>query len=137
MKKKHSSQFLSSSQYTNYQLKSTIITLCLFYKCVCKYVRSFYFRYIHMSVKPDNAYIYIYIVATLSFSFGLWGFIVGFKASLRQLQEFHYTPKIVTFQLCLVFLRLQSLIVNSILVPTGAIPCLPPLSPRVFANGKY
>ena len=90
-----------------------------------------------MSVKPDNAYIYIYIVATLSFSFGLWGFIVGFKASLRQLQEFHYTPKIVTFQLCLVFLRLQSLIVNSILVPTGAIPCLPPLSPRVFANGKY
>ncbi|XP_063877542.1 LOW QUALITY PROTEIN: organic solute transporter subunit alpha-like [Scylla paramamosain] len=90
--------------------------------------------YINMSMKPDNAYIYLYIISTVSFTFGLWGFIVGFKASLRQLQEFHYTPKIVTFQLCLVFLRLQALIVNSILVPTGAIPCLPPLSPRVFAN---
>lgn len=90
--------------------------------------------YVHMSMRPDNAYIYLYIVSISSFIFGLWAFIVGFKASLRQLQEFHYTPKIVTFQLCLVFLRLQGLIVNSILVPTGAIPCLPPFSPRVFAN---
>nr|XP_053652875.1 organic solute transporter subunit alpha-like isoform X2 [Cherax quadricarinatus] len=90
--------------------------------------------YTQLDMRPSNAYIYIYIISTLSFAFGLWAFIVGFKASLQQLQEFHYTPKIVTFQLCLVFLRLQAIIVNSILVPSGAIPCLPPISPRVFAN---
>lgn len=87
-----------------------------------------------MSMRLTNAYIYIYLFATTSFFFGLWAFIVGFKASLRQLQEFHYLPKIIAFQLCLVFLRLQTLIVNSILVPSGAIPCLPPISPSVFAN---
>lgn len=87
-----------------------------------------------MDMRPNNAYIYIYLVTTTSFFFGLWAFIVGFKASLRQLQEFHYTPKIVAFQLTLVFLRLQAIIVNSILVPSGAIPCLPPISPKVFAN---
>lgn len=90
--------------------------------------------YTHMDMRPNNAYIYIYLVTTTSFFFGLWAFIVGFKASLRQLQEFHYTPKIVAFQLTLVFLRLQAIIVNSILVPSGAIPCLPPISPKVFAN---
>ncbi|XP_071549540.1 organic solute transporter subunit alpha-like [Panulirus ornatus] len=90
--------------------------------------------YTHMDMSPNNAYIYIYIISTTSFFFGLWAFIVGFKASLRQLQEFHYKAKIVTFQLCLVFLRLQAIIINSILVPSGAIPCLPPISPRVFAN---
>ncbi|XP_042221393.1 organic solute transporter subunit alpha-like isoform X2 [Homarus americanus] len=90
--------------------------------------------YTHMDMRPNNAYIYIYLLSTFSFGFGLWAFIVGFKASLRQLQDFHYTPKIITFQLCLVFLRLQAIIVNSILVPSGAIPCLPPISPRVFAN---
>ncbi|KAK7077750.1 hypothetical protein SK128_026072 [Halocaridina rubra] len=87
-----------------------------------------------MDMRPTNAYIYIYLVSTTSFGFGLWAFIVGFKASLRQLKDFYYLPKIVTFQLCLVFLRLQAIIVNSILVPTGAIPCLPPISPKVFAN---
>lgn len=90
-----------------------------------------------MDMRPNNAYIYIYLVTTTSFFFGLWAFIVGFKASLRQLQEFHYTPKIVAFQLTLVFLRLQAIIVNSILVPSGAIPCLPPISPKVFANSQY
>ncbi|XP_050711891.1 organic solute transporter subunit alpha-like [Eriocheir sinensis] len=90
--------------------------------------------YTHTEVSATDAYIYIFVASSVSFLFGLWAFIVGFKASLPQLQEFHYTPKIITFQLCLVFLRLQALIVNSILVPSGAIPCLPPLSPRVFAN---
>ncbi|XP_045583677.1 organic solute transporter subunit alpha [Procambarus clarkii] len=90
--------------------------------------------YTHMDMRPSSASLYIYLVSTISFFFGLWAFIVGFKASRVQLQEFHYTPKIVAFQLCLVFLRLQAIIVNSILVPSGAIPCLPPISPRVFAN---
>ncbi|KAK3863923.1 hypothetical protein Pcinc_030339 [Petrolisthes cinctipes] len=90
--------------------------------------------YSHMDMTPYNAYLYVNVVSVISFFFGLWGFIVGFKASLQQLQEFFYTPKILSFQLCLVFLRLQALIVNAILVPTGAIPCLPPISPRVFAN---
>ncbi|XP_068232978.1 organic solute transporter subunit alpha-like [Palaemon carinicauda] len=90
--------------------------------------------YTHMKVSATNGYIYIYLIATTSFAFGLWAFIVGFKSSLKHLQEFYYVPKIVAFQLCLVFLRLQTIIVNSILVPAGAIPCLPPISPKVFAN---
>lgn len=97
---------------------------------------SLLFRYTHLDMRPANAYIYLNVIALTSFCFGLWAFIVGFKASLKQLQEFHYTPKIVAFQLCLVFLRLQALIVNGILVPAKAIPCLPPISPRVFANSE-
>ncbi|XP_064105882.1 organic solute transporter subunit alpha-like isoform X1 [Macrobrachium nipponense] len=90
--------------------------------------------YTHLDMRPNNGYIYIYPVATTSFGFALWAFIVGFKSSLRHLREFYYVPKIVAFQLCLFFLRLQAIIVNSILVPSGAFPCLPPISPKVFAN---
>ncbi|CAL4082181.1 unnamed protein product, partial [Meganyctiphanes norvegica] len=90
--------------------------------------------YTHMSLSPYNGYLYIYLISNFSFGSALWAFIVAFRTSLSQLQDFYFTPKIITFQLCLVFLRLQALIVNSILVPAGAIPCLPPISPKVFAN---
>jgi len=84
-----------------------------------------------------NSFIYIFAITTLSFLFALWAFIVGFKASIPELTQFHYKMKAITFQLSLVFLRFQSLVFNFILLPTGAIPCLPPISPAVFANCEY
>ena len=96
----------------------------------------YHFRYQTMNLKPTNSYVYLYLISTTSFCFGLWAFIVGFKASLPNLKDFHYTPKIISFQLSLVFLKLQGLIFNMILLPSGAFPCLPPISPTVYANSK-
>uniref|UniRef100_A0A6A7G946 Organic solute transporter subunit alpha-like n=3 Tax=Hirondellea gigas TaxID=1518452 RepID=A0A6A7G946_9CRUS len=81
-----------------------------------------------------KGYVYIFAITTVSFMFGLWAFIVGFKASIPQLRKYHYGKKILTFQLCLIFLRFQSLIFGLILLPSGAIPCVPPISPSVYAN---
>lgn len=81
-----------------------------------------------------DAYAYIFAITTISFMFGLWAFIVLFKASIPELRKFHYGRKILTFQFVVICLRLQAFIFGMILIPSGAIPCVPPLSPAVYAN---
>jgi len=82
----------------------------------------------------NNAYVYIFAFTTVSFLVGLWAFIVIFKSSVPQLGNFHYGKKIVAFQLTILFSRMQNMIFGTLLVPLGAIPCSPPISPGVYAN---
>ncbi|XP_018024103.1 organic solute transporter subunit alpha [Hyalella azteca] len=83
---------------------------------------------------PYKGHVYVFTITTTSFLLALWAFIVMFKASIPELRRYHYGRKILVFQLCLVFLRFQALIFGVILLPAGAIPCVPPISPKVYAN---
>lgn len=94
-------------------------------------------RYTIGDFSPFKAHVYMFTITTTSFLFALWAFIVIFRASIPQLRRFHYGGKILTFQLCVVFLKFQSLIFGLILLPAGAIPCVPPISPNVYANSKW
>ncbi|KAF2364127.1 Organic solute transporter subunit alpha/Transmembrane protein 184 [Trinorchestia longiramus] len=83
---------------------------------------------------PYKGHVYMFTITTTSFLLALWAFVITFKSSIPELRHHHYGKKIIVFQLCLVFLRLQALIFMAILLPSGAIPCAPPISPSVYAN---
>ncbi|KAL7647500.1 UNVERIFIED_CONTAM: hypothetical protein RMT77_001100 [Armadillidium vulgare] len=76
----------------------------------------------------------LFAIATISFLFALWAFIISFKSSCMKLRKFKYCGKVATFQLCLVCFRFQSVIFYLILMPAGAFPCLPPMSPNVIGK---
>ena len=39
--------------------------------------------YSHGALRPQDAYVWVSVITVTSFGFGLWAFIIGFKASMQ------------------------------------------------------
>ena len=64
-------------------------------------------RYTVGNYSVTDAFPYLTAGTSLSFLLALWAFIVSFKGMRPHLQGMDYGKKVIVFQLCLIFSRMQ------------------------------
>lgn len=87
-------------------------------------------------MNPSKPYLYIILVLTVSFFFGIWGLFSFMEITKRYqlLVDYDYRTKSLLLKVVVVAVNIQGILLN-ILANYGAIQCIPPhISAQAFAG---